>query len=85
MQITIQTFGAFRQFGRKIVLELSDGATIADIRAPLVAALAENTASFDIAGLVESSRFANEVEILAEDFELSENALITILPPVSGG
>ncbi|MBL1418973.1 MAG: MoaD/ThiS family protein [Alphaproteobacteria bacterium] len=85
MQITLQTFGAFRQFGQNIALELSADAKVADIRAPLIAALAEFSASFDIAGLVDSSRFATETEILAEDVVLKSGSLITILPPVSGG
>lgn len=85
MQITIQTFGAFRQFGRDIKLELGDNACVADIRAPLANALADQKATFDIAGLIDSSRFATEIEILDEDAALSDGALITILPPVSGG
>lgn len=85
MRITIQTFGAFRQFGRKIIIELGEGAMVSDIRAPLAQALAGKEASFDIAGLIESSRFATEVIILDEDAILTEGELITILPPVSGG
>lgn len=85
MQITLQTFGAFRQFGQNISLELSDDAKVADIRVPLVSALAEFSANFDIAGLIESSRFATETEILGEDAILQNGNLITILPPVSGG
>lgn len=85
MQITIQTFGAFRQFGRNIGITLVDNACVADIREPLALALAEQEAKFDIAGLIDSSRFATDVEILDEDTLLTEAALITILPPVSGG
>lgn len=85
MQITIQTFGAFRQFGRRIPLDLNEAAIVADIRIPLIVALAEFAASFDIAGLVESSRFASETEVLEEDKKLTAGELITILPPVSGG
>lgn len=85
MQITLQTFGAFRQFGQNIPLELSDDAKVADLRAPLTLALAEFSANFDIAGLVESSRFATETEILEENAILQNGTLITILPPVSGG
>ena len=85
MQITLQTFGAFRQFGQDLKLELADNAIVADIRRPLVQALAEFSANFDIPGLVESSRFATETEILEEDAHLSDASIITILPPVSGG
>lgn len=85
MHITIQTFGAFRQFGREIALELGNNACVADIRTPLAKALANQDAKFDVAGLIDSSRFATEVEILDEDDKLADGALITILPPVSGG
>lgn len=85
MQITIQTFGAFRQFGRHIKLELNEPAIVGDLRAPLITALADFTANFDIAGLVESSRFATETQVLEENTALTADSLITILPPVSGG
>ncbi|MCJ8323442.1 MAG: MoaD/ThiS family protein [Rhizobiales bacterium] len=85
MNITIQTFGAFRQFGRNIDLELNAGACVSDIRQPLNAALNQYVAKFDIAGLIESSRFATDVEILSEDAILAAGSTITILPPVSGG
>lgn len=85
MQITIQTFGAFRQFGREILLNVGDDALVADLRTPLVAALSNQQASFDIEGLIDSSRFATEVEILEENAALKAGSLITILPPVSGG
>lgn len=85
MNITIQTFGAFRQFGRNIIIELNDGACVSDIRQPLNLALKDNVAKFDIAGLIESSRFATEIEILSEDAIIAAGSVITILPPVSGG
>lgn len=85
MQITIQTFGAFRQFGREITLKLNDNAKVSDIRSPLAHALKNSDASFDIAGLIDSSRFATEVAILDEQALVEADALITILPPVSGG
>lgn len=85
MQITIQTFGAFRQFGRKIPLELANEASVADIRAVLTQAIGSQEASFDIAGLIESSKFATDSAILEEDAPLQAGVLITILPPVSGG
>lgn len=85
MQLTIQTFGAFRQFGREFILELNETATVADIRAPLIDALAEFKAEFDIAGLVDSSRFATETTILDDDALLANISKIHILPPVSGG
>ncbi len=85
MQITVQTFGAFRQFGRQIILELADDAIVSDVRQPLVNALVDYKAKFDIDGLVESSRFATETSILDEQHRLTENMLLTILPPVSGG
>ncbi len=85
MQITIQTFGVFRQFGRKILLDLEQNAKVSDIRKPLALALGDNNVGFDVVGLIESSRFATEDRILAENALLKSDVLITILPPVSGG
>ncbi|NRA89507.1 MAG: MoaD/ThiS family protein [Rhizobiales bacterium] len=85
MQITIQTFGAFRRFGRKIEILLAEQAAVTDIRKPLYLAVAKQSAEFDIEALIDSSRFATEERILAEDEMLLDGQLITILPPVSGG
>lgn len=85
MKIVIQTFGAFRQFGRTINIELGEGAMVSDIRLPLSQVLTGKEVGFDVAGLIESSRFATETIILEEDAILTVGELITILPPVSGG
>ncbi|MCC7259483.1 MAG: MoaD/ThiS family protein [Alphaproteobacteria bacterium] len=84
MQITLQLFGAFRPFGDTLALELPERGTVADLR-PLLAAQLENSTTPLPKGLIKSSRFATETEILAESAPLAHGAVLAIIPPVSGG
>ena len=85
MNITIQCFGAFRPFGEQISLSMNEGTSISDMRAALLNRLKQIDASFDKPGLLDSSRFATETEILQESTLLQDGMSIAIIPPVSGG
>lgn len=84
MQITLQLFGAFRPFGDTLALDLPEHGTVADLR-PLLAARLENGTTVLPKGLIKSSRFATETEILPESTPLRNGAVLAIIPPVSGG
>lgn len=79
MQITLELFGAFRPFGEKLELSLPDHGTVADIPAALQAEINAQP------GLIQSSRFATETEILPQHAALKDGMTLAILPPVSGG
>ena len=79
MEIKLQLFGAFRPFGEELILSLPDGAVVSDIRASLASAIEANQ------GLIDSSRFATETEVLSDDATLEDGAVIAIIPPVAGG
>ena len=85
MNITIQCFGAFRPFGEQISLTVTEGTSISGMRTLLLDKLKQIDASFDKPGLLESSRFATETEILPESTPLQDGMSIAIIPPVSGG
>ena len=85
MQITIQCFGVFRPFGEQINLAVTEGTTISDMRKALLDKLRQVDPTFNMPGLVESSRFATETEILPESTSLKDGMNIAIIPPVSGG
>lgn len=85
MKITLQCFGAFRPFGENITLSLPEKAVVSDIRAALLLRIKEKDNSFNKVGLIDSSRFATETDILPENTSLSDGMRIAIIPPVSGG
>jgi len=79
MKITLQLFGAFRQFGDFLELNLPEKGRVSDVRS----ALGLKVEARD--GLISSSRFATETEVLNEDALLQDGAVLAIIPPVSGG
>ena len=85
MEITLQLFGAFRIFGETVTLQLPERAIVSDVRDVLSKKLFELDSKFNRKGLLDSSRFATEVEILYETSPLSAGATIAIIPPISGG
>lgn len=85
MKITLQCFGAFRPFGENITLSLPEKAVVSDIRAALLLRIQEKDKGFNKGGLIDSSRFATQTEILPENTSLSDGMCIAIIPPVSGG
>ncbi len=85
MEITIQCFGAFRPFGEQIILSVAEGTSLCAMRKVLLDKLKQIDDSFDKPGLLDSSRFATETEILQESTPLQDGMRIAIIPPVSGG
>lgn len=84
MQITIQCFGLFRQFGGQIALSVAEGAKVRDLRVLLGETLKQRDPDFNTA-LIEYSRFAHASALLKETAVLEEAMELVILPPVSGG
>ena len=85
MKIKLQLFGAFRQYSNEIELDLDEGCAISDLRKKLLDTLKEKKVSFNVEGLIDSSRFSNDEAILEEDSVINKNDNLAILPPVSGG
>lgn len=85
MKINLQTFGPFRTLGENIELEMREGEKISSIRGELKKYIKKHHPSFANIKLINSSHFANESEILAEEYILAEGDIITIIPPVAGG
>lgn len=79
MQITLELFGAFRPFGDSLTLNLPENGRVSDIRPILKQRIDAKP------GLIDSSRFATDTEILMEDHFLQDGARLAILPPVAGG
>lgn len=77
MQVVLQLFGAFRDYGNELVLSVPDGASIANVR------LATQEQLPDASALIALSRFASDTALLEET--ASAPATLAIIPPVSGG
>jgi len=81
MIVHVRLFARARDLARADTLhiELSDGATVADLRHRLAADYPA------LAGLLERSALAVEEEFATDSLVLPANAEIALLPPVSGG
>jgi molybdopterin converting factor subunit 1 len=81
MLVSVRLFARARDLaGADIVrVELSDGATIADLRRRLAA---DHPA---LAGLLQRSALAVDSDFAEDSHVLSANAEVALLPPVSGG
>ena len=87
VDIDIQLFGAFRNFGngRELRLEVARGSALSDVRAALARKLIEFDPQFNNTQLIEDSAFANESEVLSAEFTADHSCRLAILPPVCGG
>lgn len=80
MKIVIKHYGAFRKDGSETALDISLPATVSAIRAEMIAQRGE-----DHRLLVEDSAFANNTDILPDEYVIEKECTLSILPPVCGG
>jgi len=85
MEITIECFGAFRNFGDEVSVTLHGDITVSDLRGHFYDALQKIDTNFDNKNLLERSRFATDTEVLADNAPLTKSMRLAIIPPVSGG
>jgi len=78
--VDIRFFGAFRTFGRDVVLSLPLGSNLVAVKQALIAKIGK-----DQELLVNDSVLADSVHILPETYIIEENCCLSILPPVCGG
>ncbi len=86
MRVSIQLFGAFRQFQEHDTLDLDcpGAATVADVRSAMDA-YAQAYWLGCPAGLLQTSAFASEAEVLRSTSPIPGDGRLAIIPPVSGG
>jgi len=80
MKVTIQFYGAFRQFGQDLSFTLSSPITVRELKSLLVSSLGAHQKD-----LIESSAFASESSIIGRDSLIETDCTLSILPPVCGG
>ena len=89
MKIQIELFGASRDFSDQNFLEfdLENNSTIKDIRKKIVAYLDKNfRGNENFKKIVNSSAFCSENNnIVSDNYKITSNEKIAIIPPIGGG
>jgi len=81
MIVRVRLFAAARQLvgAEQVEIDLSDGATVADLRRVLSARYPV------VSALLPQSLFAIDAEYVRDDTIVAPTAEIAVIPPVSGG
>ena len=89
MIVKIELFGAARDFSDKNILELNlnNGSTIKDIRLNIINYLQENfQGNKNFIKIVNTSAFSSENNtIVSDNYKITNNEKIAIIPPIGGG
>ena len=89
MIVKIELFGAAKDFSDQNILELNlnNGSTIKDIRLNIINYLQENfQGNKNFIKIVNSSAFSSENNtIVSDNYKITNNEKIAIIPPIGGG
>ena len=89
MKINLELFGASRDFSEKdyLELEVQDKASINDLRNEIIKYLNKNfKGNESFIKIVKSSAFCSENnEIISDNYKITKDQKIGIIPPIGGG
>ena len=89
MKVKIELFGAARDFSDQNILELTlnNDSTIKDTRIEIIKYLEENfDGNKDFIRIVNTSAFSSENNnIVSDNYKITKNEKIAIIPPIGGG
>ena len=89
MKIKLELFGASREFSSKDYLEfnLKEKSSIKDLRQEILIFIDKNFGSNEnYKKLIQSSAFCSEENnIIADDYKITKDQKIGIIPPIGGG
>ena len=89
MRIKIELFGASREFSKNNLIEfnVSNDSKIKDIREEMMKYLDKNfSGNENYKKIVKSSAFCSEDNnIVSDNYKITENEKIGIIPPIGGG
>ena len=89
MKIKLELFGASRDFSDKghLDLEVQDKASVGDLRIEIIKYLDKNfSGNKNFIKVVKSSTFCSEKnEIISDNYKITKDQKIGIIPPIGGG
>ena len=89
MKIKIELFGVSREFSKDnlIEFEMNNNSTIKDIRLKMINYLEQNfNGNENFKKIVNSSAFCSENNnIVSDNYRITKNEKIAIIPPIGGG
>ena len=89
MKVKVELFGAARDFGDQNLLELDveQQSTIKDIRNKIIQYIEEKfNGNENYKKIVNSSAFCSEKNnIVSDNYKITNNEKISIIPPIGGG
>ena len=89
MNVKIELFGSARDFSKQNILELNvdNNSSLKDIRAKMIEYIKKNFSSNNnYIKIINSSAFSsNENIIISDNYKITNNEKIAIIPPIGGG
>ena len=88
MKVVIELFGASRDFSNKnsIELDIKNNSTIKDVRGKILDYLDLNfKGNKNFIKIVNSSVFSSNDNIISDNYKITNNEKIAIIPPIGGG
>ena len=88
MRVVIELFGASRDFSDKnsIELDIKNNSTIKDVREEILDYLDLNfKGNKNFTKIVNSSAFCSNDNIISDNYKITNNEKIAIIPPIGGG
>ena len=88
MKVVIELFGASRDFSDKnsIELDIKNNSTIRDVREVMLYYLDLNfKGNKNFVKIVNSSAFCSNDNIISDNYKITNNEKIAIIPPIGGG
>ena len=89
MKIKLELFGASRDFSDNdhLEIEVQDKASINDLRNEIIKYIEENfSGNENFIKVIKSSAFCSENnEIISDNYKISKDQKIGIIPPIGGG
>ncbi len=89
MNVKIELFGAARDFSKQNILELNvdNNSSLKDIRAKMIEYIKKNFSNNNnYIKIINSSAFSsNENIIISDNYKITNNEKIAIIPPIGGG
>ena len=89
MKIKLELFGASRDFSEKdhLEIEIEDKASVDDLRNEIIKYLDKNfNGNESFIKVVKSSAFCSENnEIISDNYKITKDQKIGIIPPIGGG